>query len=587
MTLPPRKEARYDSRVRKNVSTISETPTRNLGAIGLTLVALLLSVSCQRQREYGPGDDGGAAGDTTGGETSTDTSGTVGGTGTSGNGAGGGNGTSAGNGTGGAGGTVPTDSGGAAGASECTAEEKMCDGACVAIDDPAYGCDATLCSASSCPTVTGASLACDSGVCVLKSCGAGTKKCNGTCVSSTDPAYGCGDSTCDASSCPNPGVGGSVTCEDGECVIETCPPTFKQCEGSCVSISDPNYGCGDSTCDASTCPTPGSNTLTCEDNACVIGTCGAGTKKCGNTCVPMDAQNGCSDTSRCTACASNEACGGASNTCQCVPISQNVACSGKCGSVSNGCGAMYDCGGCSQPETCNGGGVANVCGCTPVSKATACGSRNCGTASNACGSNYSCGTCGSATPFCVSGTCEECGKKADCGPNYFDCLDGACSCAPQTSVNLLTNAGFDDDKTLQGWSASGAQWTSTDSDDCPRSGAVAMNGGSITQCVHSATGGQSYTIGFRFLGASDTPVGCFGSFYSDTNCTNGVGPDFINVAGGGTGQSFWDSAAAAAPAPAGTKSIEVYCFANGGSGVVSLDQLYLSAGNVGSPSVHF
>jgi hypothetical protein len=49
----------------------------------------------------------------------------------------------------------------------------------------------------------------------------------------------------------------------------------------------------------------------------------------------------------------------------------------------------------------------------------------------------------------------------------------------------------------------------------------------------------------------------------------------------------WQPAWAAADAPASTKSIQIPCFTSGGSGVASLDQLYLSVGNAPSPSVHF
>jgi hypothetical protein len=417
-------------------------------------------------------------------------------------------------------------------------------------------------------------------------CSPEQKECNGTCVSSTDPAYGCGASTCDSSACPNPGAGGTVICKDGACVIDQCPATFKKCGDRCVSIGDPNFGCGESGCDASTCPAPGTSTLVCDGGACVVGNCGAETKKCGNKCVPTDVNNGCSDPARCTPCAGNEACGGASNTCQCVPIAQAVACNGKCGAVANGCGGMHDCGGCTSPQTCGGGGVTSVCGCTPTSKANACGANNCGTAANGCGDVYQCGSCGSGAPVCVSGKCKECATKNDCAASFFDCVGGACACAPQTSVNLLTNAGFND--SLQGWTAaSGAKWASADSDECPRSGSVSLAGGNITQCVRNVTGGKNYTVGFRFLSASDTPLGCFGSFYTDTDCKNAIGPDFINVSGGGTGSPFWEPSSAFAPAPAGTKSIQVNCFTNGGSGVGSMDQLYLSVGSGPSPSAHF
>lgn len=221
----------------------------------------------------------------------------------------------------------------------CTSGMKLCAGSCVAIDDPKYGCDPTLCDGSACPSVPGATLVCQSGVCTLGVCAAGSKKCGGGCVSIADPAYGCGMTTCDASACPNAGVGGTVVCQSGACVIGACAAGAKKCGTKCVDVSDPTYGCGAATCDATGCPAAGTGTLVCQGGACAVGTCGTGTKKCGDKCVPLDANNGCGDVARCTPCASNEACMGAPvSACTCVPVAMATACSGKCGPVANGCG---------------------------------------------------------------------------------------------------------------------------------------------------------------------------------------------------------------------------------------------------------
>src|SRR5262249_25371864 len=48
----------------------------------------------------------------------------------------------------------------------------------------------------------------------------------------------------------------------------------------------------------------------------------------------------------------------------CTPTT--CAAAGKnCGSISDGCGGTLNCGSCTAPETCGGGGVANVCGSSP------------------------------------------------------------------------------------------------------------------------------------------------------------------------------------------------------------------------------
>jgi hypothetical protein len=37
---------------------------------------------------------------------------------------------------------------------------------------------------------------------------------------------------------------------------------------------------------------------------------------------------------------------------------------GACGAISNGCNGTVNCGTCTAPQTCGGGGTPNVCGCT-------------------------------------------------------------------------------------------------------------------------------------------------------------------------------------------------------------------------------
>jgi hypothetical protein len=143
-----------------------------------------------------------------------------------------------------------------------------------------------------------------------------------------------------------------------------CPVGQKSCGTSCVALDDPTYGCGAPTCDPSACPATNGGTLACQGGACVIGSCGAGTKKCGDRCVPADKNNGCGEEARCNACAVNETCEGMPVTrCNCIPDNA-TACLGKqCGPTTNNCGQAFVC-----PDTCGGrpcgtGGVGlNVCG---------------------------------------------------------------------------------------------------------------------------------------------------------------------------------------------------------------------------------
>ena len=292
-------------------------------------------------------------------------------------------------------------------------------------------------------------------------CAAGTKRCGEQCVAVDDPTYGCGATSCDKSSCPVAGTG-TLACQGGACVIATCGAGTKKCAGKCVALDDPTYGCGTTTCDATTCPVPGSGTLTCAAGACVIGSCGTGTKKCGTKCVPTDRNNGCSDLANCSPCAASETCVGSPTKCACVP--NNDACAGKnCGSVVNNCGQMVSCGNCTAPQTCNGGGTSGMCGCTKKTctglcgpqpdgcggtlqcpaccvPKTTCSATDCGMVSNNCGGMLSC----KAPKTCAA---SDCGKTIDtgCGTTVncpaCPCTDNGTACSGKVCGTAVNNCG--------------------------------------------------------------------------------------------------------------------------------------------------
>jgi hypothetical protein len=60
----------------------------------------------------------------------------------------------------------------------------------------------------------------------------------------------------------------------------------------------------------------------------------------------------------------------------------------NCGTVSDGCGHTLDCGTCTSPQWCGGGGSPNVCG---VCKPRKCFTGACGTLSDGCGNEICCG----------------------------------------------------------------------------------------------------------------------------------------------------------------------------------------------------
>ncbi|HEX2879397.1 MAG TPA: hypothetical protein VHO25_07655 [Polyangiaceae bacterium] len=121
----------------------------------------------------------------------------------------------------------------------------------------------------------------------------------------------------------------------------------------------------------------------------------------------------------------------ASSGSTCMPQSCS-ALHAECGAISDGCNGTLDCGGCSLPMMCGGGGLRNRCGCT----AQTCTSLNaeCGTISDGCGSVVDCGTCaapnscGVATPnrcSCTPTTCAA--EQAECGVISDGC-NGTLSC---------------------------------------------------------------------------------------------------------------------------------------------------------------
>src|SRR5207247_49379 len=107
----------------------------------------------------------------------------------------------------------------------------------------------------------------------------------------------------------------------------------------------------------------------------------------------------------------------------CTPTTCTAA-GANCGTIPDGdCGGTLNCGTCTAPDTCGGGGVANQCGCTP---ATTCpDGDNCGTASDGCGGTLSCGTCTDG---------QVCGSTA--------VSEQAC-CYPSGTMGVCTASNFD------------------------------------------------------------------------------------------------------------------------------------------------
>jgi hypothetical protein len=166
---------------------------------------------------------------------------------------------------------------------------------------------------------------------------------------------------------------------------------------------------------------------------------------CGlNTCALMNATcgpigDGCGGTLNCGTCTLPQTCGGGGvpyqcgGTAGCIPLT--CAQLGlACGPAGDGCGGTIDCGGCSGAQTCGGGGTPGMCGSpntsgggnTCVPKTCAQLGFGCGTAGDGCGGTLNCGNCTSP---------QTCGG----GGVPFQC--GAPACVPKTCAQLGYNCG--------------------------------------------------------------------------------------------------------------------------------------------------
>lgn len=138
-------------------------------------------------------------------------------------------------------------------------------------------------------------------------CAAGLKSCGGKCVSINDPAYGCGETTCFA--CPT--TGGQVSCGGGKCAM-VCQDGRADCDGN------PANGCEADLTSAQNCGACGEK---CLSNNREIATCQSalGSYKCFRVCqrgfnfrlqyddCDGDNSNGCetnvqNDTDNCGGC---------------------------------------------------------------------------------------------------------------------------------------------------------------------------------------------------------------------------------------------------------------------------------------------
>ncbi|MFO0572498.1 MAG: hypothetical protein U1A78_00725 [Polyangia bacterium] len=200
------------------------------------------------------------------------------------------------------------------------------------------------------------------------------------------------------------------------------------------------YGAG-SGCDSGSTFSGGDpgTVMTGTDDMGTTGGCGLVTcEKAGATCGLIG--DGCGNTIDCGTCTAPQTCGGGGTQFQCggnnacVPMTAAQACgalNAECGEVSDGCGGTVTCGSCITGLTCGGGGVAFKCGaggggpCTPLTCAQL--GSNCGSTGDGCGGTIDCGTCPSGQACGAGGVAGRCGST---------------TCTPRTCAQAGATCGF-------------------------------------------------------------------------------------------------------------------------------------------------
>jgi len=198
----------------------------------------------------------------------------------------------------------------------------------------------------------------------------------------------------------------------GETPSPNCPAGQQMCGGTCVSMTDPLFGCGSPSC--SPCPSLFSS-MGCQGKTCVITACAPGHADCN-----ANAADGCeADLSKATTCgACKVACAGAAPLCApaspsfqctngCTPAAP-LKCGDKCVTTTDPTACGPACAVCPEPPNTAATCTAAVC-------ASACkvGFGNCdANAVNGCEATFAsdplnCGVCAKSClgQPCVNGVC--------------------------------------------------------------------------------------------------------------------------------------------------------------------------------------
>jgi hypothetical protein len=226
----------------------------------------------------------------------------------------------------------------------------------------------------------------------------------------------------------------SVSTPDGGSRTQTLGPATpcnNVCDPFCITYPDDPSGLGDAGQNI-TVSDAGLSTVGDSSSLCTPATCASLGKNCG----PVS--NGCGAVLDCGTCTAPQTCGGAGVHSVCgTPVADGGACTpvtcaqvgANCGPLADGCGTLLNCGICTAPQTCGGAGTPSVCGLLPTTciPATCAGlGKNCGPVSDGCGGLLNCGTCTSPQ------TCGGGGTPSVCGP---------AACVPKTCAQLGATCG--------------------------------------------------------------------------------------------------------------------------------------------------
>ena len=248
-------------------------------------------------------------------------------------------------------------------------------------------------------------------------CTGNDKLCNGQCVATNDPKYGCGPTACDPCLLPN----ASTQCVSDKCTLQTCTKGYDSCDANpgngCEQKLDTTDHCGDC---ARKCSTQNSTSAACADGSCRHG-CAAGYGDCSHPTSGPD--NGCETNlgttkNQCGACGNNCGSQGASGgfgckagACGCSENSQCLTTGGLAASSCDVTTGQCVCDGatCNAGEACGKNGPNTVCECNGNSACTA-GEICCPGGTGCVETSKDAKNCGGCKIACAAGKTCNAGK---------------------------------------------------------------------------------------------------------------------------------------------------------------------------------